>query len=76
PVSHPLDSPLGEGAKKDCAYAPQNLHNLSASRRVGQIVVNFLQIIQIGIYWKECTNRVEKSVERVEFFAAKLVKSV
>ena len=26
PVSHPLDSPLGEGAKKDCAYAPQNLH--------------------------------------------------
>ena len=24
PVSHPLDSPLGEGAKKDCAYAPQN----------------------------------------------------
>ena len=42
PVSHPLDSPLGEGAKKDCAYAPQNLHNLSASRRAGQIVVNFL----------------------------------
>ena len=26
PVSHPLDSPLSEEAKKDCAYAPQNLH--------------------------------------------------
>ena len=31
PVSHPLDSPLGEGAKKDCAYAQQNLHNLTAT---------------------------------------------
>ena len=35
PVSHPLDSPLGEGAKKDCAYARKICTNLTACRRAG-----------------------------------------
>ena len=34
PVSHPLDSPLGEGAKKDCAYARKICTNPTSRRQI------------------------------------------